>query len=182
MQTRRPIDTKPANTLTLDVQPAENVCGSSLQTSETLASLLWQMEPTNTVTCVSGDEPWEARDSRMRHSHSGWGRGWDGRRSRKQDRNKDCPVLSELLLPSMGCILLPFVIVIKWCTQQGHSDPLWPHVYQENTAGRSFHSSLACSWRSFPILALELLWCSTCFPDGVEHDGILGKPGHLNQY
>lgn len=137
----------------MDVQPAENVCGSSLQTSKYSGVFCYGRWSRLTQSRVCQEvEPWEAREAVYYETFSlrVGQRGWDGRRSRKQDRNTDCPTLSgpQYFRP-MGCILLPFCNCHQECAA-GPSDPLWPAVYQENTPGRSFHSSLACSWRSPP--------------------------------
>ena len=125
------------------------------------------------------------RQSIMRHSHSESGReaGMEGEAgNRTGTKIVQCCQGPQYLHP-MGCILLPFCN----CHQEhaaGPSDPLWPAVCQENTPpGRSFHSSLACSWRSPPTPRPlgKRLWSSTCFPDGIEHDGIMGRY-MLSQY
>ena len=102
----RPTDIKPADTLTLDVQPAEteqrNVCGSSLWTPKYSGIFCYGRWSRLTQSRVCQDvEPWEVRETVYYETFSlrVGQRGWDGRRSRKQDRNKDCPMLSGPPVP-----------------------------------------------------------------------------------
>ena len=72
---------------------------------KTLASFVTADGADLTQSRVCQDvELWEARETVCYETFSlrVGQRGWDGRRSRKQDRNKDCPMSGPPVPPSYG--------------------------------------------------------------------------------
>lgn len=166
MQTPRPIDTKPANTLTLDVQPAENVCGSSLQTSEDSSVFCYGRWSRLTQSRVCQEtEPWEARETvyyetfSLRSGARGW--GYKEKQETGQEQRLSSVVRAQVL-PSYGLHLLPFVIVIRcaWGPRPSVACRL-----PKNTAGQELSQFTRLQLEVFPNPPAlgKLLWCSTCF-------------------